>query len=154
MKRLTLAAGALLLVAVAGIVMLATRSTGSPQAPLPTLALTLNTHTVRAELAQTPEQTARGLMFRATLAPDAGMLFVYPRDFEGRACMWMKNTIVPLSVAFLDRSGRVLNIADMQPHSQTQHCARGPARYALELNQGAFAAASVVPGSVVGGLPP
>jgi len=91
----------------------------------------------QAELAVTTEQRERGLMFRQELAPDGGMLFIYPADRELR--FWMKNTSIPLSVAFLDHQGRILNMADMQPFDETLHRSAGPACCALEVNQGWFA---------------
>jgi uncharacterized membrane protein (UPF0127 family) len=109
-----------------------------PQAALPAIAVQVgDKRIIRAELAVTTEQRERGLMFRQALAPDAGMLFIYPTDRELR--FWMKNTSMPLSVAFLDRDGRIVNIADMQPFDETVHRSAGPACCALEVNQGWFA---------------
>ncbi|HWQ13781.1 MAG TPA: DUF192 domain-containing protein, partial [Roseiflexaceae bacterium] len=105
-------------------------------------------HTLRLQVVATPETRARGLMFYRSLPEDAGMLFVFPAD--GQHAFWMRNTFIPLSVAFLDAEGRILNIADMQPlDEQTFHQAAGPARYALEVNQGWFAARGIGPGAVV-----
>jgi hypothetical protein len=67
--------------------------------------------------------------------------------------MWMKNTLVALSVAFLDDGGEIINIADMTPHSEQAHCATRPARYALEMNRGWFAARGIKPGMRLGGIP-
>lgn len=78
------------------------------------------------------------------------MLFVFPQD--NTYCMWMRNTLIPLSVAFLDDEGRIINIADMAPHSEENHCARRPARYALEMNRGWFAQRGITAGSKVRGL--
>jgi uncharacterized protein len=108
---------------------------------------------IRAELASTSAELARGLMYREQLAPDSGMLFLFPPRGTG-TCMWMKDTRIPLSAAFIDRNGTVLKIADMQPFSETVHCADGEVRFVLELNQGTFAAAGVRPGARIGGLPP
>jgi uncharacterized membrane protein (UPF0127 family) len=91
-----------------------------------------------------------GLMNRRAMPAQRGMVFVFTED--ARHCMWMRNTFIPLSVAFLDRDGRVLNIADMQPHTEDSHCAAGPARYALEMNQGWFAARSVGAGARIRGI--
>ena len=91
-----------------------------------------------------------GLMFRKSLGPNEGMLFVF--DETTTHCMWMKNTFVPLSVAFLDDRARVINIADMTPHSEESHCATRPARYALEMERGWFAARGVGPGSEIRGI--
>ena len=89
-------------------------------------------------------------MFRDKLGRNDGMLFVF--DQIGYHGMWMKNTLIPLSVAFIDESGRILNIAEMEPHSEITHSAAGPARYALEMNAGWFKARNIAPGSVVKGL--
>ena len=78
------------------------------------------------------------------------MLFVFPE--AARHCMWMKNTLVPLSVAFIDESGVIVNIADMQPQTENSHCAREPARYALEMNQGWYSAKGIAAGARISGL--
>ena len=100
------------------------------------LELVAGAHRIDAEIADTPASRATGLMHRATLAANQGMLFVYPQS--GRHCMWMRNTLLPLSVAFLDEDGDVINIAEMAPRSDTQYCPSAPARYALEMNAGWF----------------
>ena len=106
---------------------------------------------IRAEVAADFASRSRGLMHRKALAPNAGMLFVF--DEAAAHCMWMKNTFVPLSVAFLDDGGEIVNIADMTPHSEQAHCAARPARYALEMNRGWFAARGLKPGMRLGGIP-
>ena len=95
-----------------------------------------NGHRILAEVADTQDARDRGLMFRTAMPADHGMLFVYPND--ARHCMWMRNTYVPLSVAFLDGHGRVINIDEMVPRTDTSHCATGPARYVLEMPAGWF----------------
>jgi uncharacterized membrane protein (UPF0127 family) len=102
------------------------------------------------EIAATPETMARGLMYREHMPDDHGMLFIWPADQV--VAMWMKNTLLPLSVAFIDADFRVLNIADMEPHSRQVHPSQGPARYALELNQGWFARHGVGAGSRIDDL--
>jgi len=92
---------------------------------------------VEAELADTDALRGTGLMFRDRLARNAGMLFLFAED--GYPCMWMRNTRIPLAVAFIDRAGRIVNIAEMTPHSLDTHCAAAPVRYALEMNRGWFA---------------
>jgi hypothetical protein len=121
-----------------------------PQARLPTLALNAGIHLIQAEVASTNPSRAQGLMFRKSLTANQGMLFVFA-EVE-RHCMWMRNTYVPLSVAFMDEAGVILNIADMQPQTENSHCAAGPARYALEMNQGWFAAKGIKPGARISGL--
>ena len=108
-------------------------------------------HLIRAEVVSDPATRAQGLMHRKSLAQNAGMLFIF--DERAPHCMWMKNTLVPLSVAFIDERGSIVNIADMEPHSEASHCAAQPVRYALEMNRGWFAARGVKPGSRLGGIP-
>lgn len=120
------------------------------RAELPVVELGLGMHVLRVEVASTPATRMQGLMHRKALARNAGMVFVF--DEDAVHCMWMKNTLIPLSVAFLDRSGEIINIADMQPHSERPHCAARPARYALEMNRGWFAERGIGPGARVRGL--
>jgi uncharacterized membrane protein (UPF0127 family) len=117
--------------------LLAAGTAAAQQPPLPTVELGAGMHLIRAEVADRDAARAMGLMQRTALAPNGGMLFV----FEEAAvhCMWMKNTPLPLSVAFIDESGVIVNIADMQPHTEDSHCAARPARFALEMTQGWFA---------------
>jgi len=103
---------------------------------LPLVELTVGIHRIEAEVAHTQQTRMTGLMNRRAMAPQRGMLFVF--DEARTHCMWMKNTFIPLSVAFLDDAGRIINVEDMQPHSEDNHCAAKPARYALEMNIGWF----------------
>ncbi|MDD3517145.1 MAG: DUF192 domain-containing protein [Chromatiales bacterium] len=114
--------------------------------PLPTVELRLGEHPFTAEVA-TGSARARGLMHRREMPENHGMIFVY--DQPRRLVMWMKNTYLPLSVAFLDTDGRIINIADMQPLTETRHASHGPAQYALEMHQGWFAARNIGPGDSV-----
>jgi len=91
---------------------------------------------VNVEIADTPASRDQGLMFRQHLAADSGMLFVF--DDDDQRGFWMKNTVIPLSIAFLDSSGYILNIEDLIPHDCRSKYSNGPARYALEMNQGWF----------------
>jgi uncharacterized protein len=118
--------------------------------PLLTYALRIKGHAVRAELANDDETRRVGLMYRERMAESAGMLFVY--EAEGRHAMWMKNTLIPLSVAFIDRRGQIINIEDMAPQTEEAHAARAPAAYALEVNQGWFKKYGIKPGDRVEGL--
>ena len=117
---------------------------------LPALELSAGIHLIRTEVANTFDSRARGLMFRKSLAANAGMLFVFP-DVTTH-CMWMKNTFVPLSVAFMDEQGTIVSIHDMQPQNETSHCAAKPARFALEMNQGWFAQTGIKAGARIGGV--
>lgn len=91
-----------------------------------------------------------GWMFQEQIDPNEGMLFAFPGD--QKYCMWMKNTKIPLSVAFIDAKGKVINIEDMTPMSETTHCATAPARYALEVGQGWFKKHGVRPGTRIPGV--
>ena len=113
----------------------------------PRVKLTVGGHAVRAELADTPKRHERGLMFREQLPDDEGMLFCYE---ESRVLsFWMKNTRIPLSIAFITGDGAILNIEDMEPYSLKTHRSHLPARYALEMNQGWFREHNVGEGAKV-----
>jgi len=120
-------------------------------AALPQARLVVGHLVISAEVARKEADRERGLMHRTHLAQGTGMLFVFPR--AGRYCFWMKNTVLPLSVAFLDDSGRMLNVADMEPLTERKYCPDGLASYALEVNRGVFLAASVSAGARIYGLP-
>jgi uncharacterized membrane protein (UPF0127 family) len=120
------------------------------QISLPTMELTAGFHRLQAEVAATPEHRAVGLMHRQSMPAQHGMLFVFTHT--SRHCMWMRNTLLPLSVAFLDEKGVIINIEDMQPKTETNHCAAKDARYALEMNLGWFKAKGVAPGMVIAGV--
>lgn len=119
-------------------------------AQMPEIPLTIAGHALTAEVAATTETRTQGLMHRRMLPENRGMLFVF-RELGSHA-MWMMNTYIPLSVAFLDESGRIINISDMQPHTRDSHGASQPAKYALEMNQGWFAKRGIKPGAKVEGL--
>jgi uncharacterized membrane protein (UPF0127 family) len=116
-----------------------------------TLHLKVAAHPLKVEVALTEEQRNEGLMFRKSLGRDDGMLFVF--DEPGYYAMWMKNTLIPLSVAFVDGNGVILNILDMEPQTLDSHGAAGPAIYAIETNVGWFATHKVKAGDKVTGLP-
>ena len=118
---------------------------------LPTIRLTAGMHIIKAELAQTPDQRATGLMHRKSMPANDGMLFVFEQTAP--QCFWMRNTLLPLSIAFLADDGTVTSIADMAPGSLDSHCARQPVRYALEMNQGWFSKRGIKPGDRLGGNP-
>jgi uncharacterized protein len=120
------------------------------RAELPVITLKVGGHALAVEVVSAEPERQRGLMHRRMLPEGHGMLFVFPRaDHHG---MWMMNTYIPLSVAFLDADGVIINIADMTPHSQDVHAAQRPARYALEANRGWFAKRGIKPGARVEGL--
>jgi uncharacterized protein len=117
---------------------------------LPLMELTAGFHRIEAEVAANNAARMQGLMQRKSMATQRGMLFVFDRDAQH--CMWMKNTFLPLSVAFIDETGKILNIEDMQPQSEDNHCAAKPARYALEMNIGWFAQRGIRRGDRIGGI--
>jgi len=133
------------------LVLAAWLSPAHGQTALPTTRLTAGIHLITAEVAATDPQRARGLMFRERLAPNHGMLFVF--DAKAVQCMWMRNTLIPLSVAFIDDDGSIVNIEDMQPKTENSHCATKPVRYALEMELGWFAKRGLKGGARIGGLP-
>jgi uncharacterized membrane protein (UPF0127 family) len=105
---------------------------------------------IDAEVAANEELREFGLMFRKELPSNAGMVFIF--DSPQQYCMWMKNTLLPLSVAFMDTSGKIVNIEDMQPQTENSHCAVVPVRYALEMNKGWFSDKHFKAGTKVLGL--
>ncbi|HCX34554.1 MAG TPA: DUF192 domain-containing protein [Rhodocyclaceae bacterium] len=133
--------------AAAGTLLFAWMSVAGAQAKI---ELSAGIHRIEAEVAADFDTRARGLMHRQTMSAQAGMLFVFPET--GRHCMWMRNTRLPLSVAFVDGGGRILNIEDMEPLTETSHCATAPARYALEMNKGWFAQRGIRAGAMLRGL--
>ena len=120
------------------------------QQKLPVTTLTIGMHLVKAEVAVNDEERSVGLMFRRDMGPNEGMVFRFPNTRQ--VCMWMKNTWLPLSVAFVDENGKIINIEDMQPETEVAHCAKRPARYALEMNQGWFRKKNIKPGAAIDGL--
>lgn len=135
-------AGWLLFVGVAG--------SAAAQQPMPRLDLSIGIHRISAEVAATQANRMQGLMQRTSMPLQQGMVFVFPQ--AARHCMWMRNTLLPLSVAFLDEDGKIINIEDMLPKTENNHCAAAPARYALEMNKGWFASKGFSVGARVAGL--
>ena len=115
------------------------------------IPLTAGIHVIRAEVALAPDERSKGLMFRKALGPNQGMVFLF--DQPAVQCMWMRNTLIPLSVAFIADDGRILNVEDMAPQTEDNHCAAKPARYALEMNKGWFAKHGILAGAKISGLP-
>jgi len=136
-------AGALALLAIGGAAVAA-----DSDARLP---LRIGPHAFQVEVAATEPQRQHGLMGRTYLPADGGMLFVFEQP--GRHCFWMRDTPLPLSIAFIDAAGRIASLADMQPRSETLHCPNTDIRYALEVRQGEFQRRGVTPTMRVDGLP-
>ncbi len=122
-----------------------------PQPRLPTVQLQAGMHNIVAEVARTPQQQQIGMMMRTEMATHEGMLFVF--EEASARCFWMKNTLLPLSIAFIEDDGTVVNIAEMKPRSEASHCSDKPVRYALEMNQGWFAKRAIRPGFRLKGPP-
>ena len=146
-KRLAVLA----LVCFVGLVSLGAQAQSGPQPKLPTTPLTIGIHVVQAELAVTPDQQATGMMFRTSMGTNEGMLFV--NDDAGVRCFWMRNTLVPLTIAFIADDGTIVNTADMEPRSEKSHCSAQPVRFALEMNLGWFAKRGIKPGAKISGKP-
>ena len=108
-----------------------------PNPRLPTVELEAGIHLIRAEVAADPGTRAIGLMYREALGRNEGMLFVF--NERSQECFWMKNTRIPLSIAFLGEDGSITNIAEMAPYDETSHCSSQPVRFALEMEKGWFA---------------
>ena len=129
----------------------AAQAQNGPQPRLQTIDLTAGMHVIRAELAITPAQQATGMMFRTEMPGNEGMLFV--NNDLGVRCFWMRNTLIPLTIAFLAEDGTIVNLADMQPRSEASHCSAQPVRYALEMRQGWFAKRGIQAGARLRGKP-
>jgi uncharacterized membrane protein (UPF0127 family) len=118
---------------------------------LPVTPLNIGIHVIKAEVARSEEQREQGLMFRKKMGANEGMVFVF--ETPAGICMWMKNTLIPLSVAFIDAKGAILNVEEMKAQTLDSHCAQGAASYALEMNKGWFKEKNIKPGTVIQGLP-
>lgn len=121
------------------------------EAPLPVRDLSVGMYRIQAEVAHTPEHLQRGLMFRTEMGQQQGMLFLF--GSRGTQCMWMRNTLIPLSVAFLRDDGTIVNIAEMQPKTEDSHCSTEPVAAALEMNAGWFSQRGLKPGARIQGMP-
>jgi uncharacterized membrane protein (UPF0127 family) len=123
----------------------------SPQPRLQTVDLRAGMHVIKAELAITPEQQMTGMMFRKEMNGNEGMLFV--NDEKSSRCFWMRNTLVPLTIAFVADDGTIVNLADMQPLDETSHCSKAPVRFALEMPKGWFDKRGIKAGFKLNGPP-
>ena len=118
---------------------------------LPMVTLNAGMHNVQAQVAASPDHRQIGLMYRREMPTNEGMLFVF--EDTSRQCFWMRNTLLPLSIAFIADDGTIVNLADMKPMTEDSHCSSKPVRYALEMNAGWFAKRGIGPGSKLGGPP-
>jgi uncharacterized protein len=122
-----------------------------PQLDLQRVSLGIGMHRIDAQLALSPLQRQIGLMWRKSMPVHEGMLFVFEQPSQ--QCFWMKNTLIPLTAAFLDDDGTIVNLADMKPQTTTTHCSAKPVRYVLEMNLGWFAKKNIKAGAKINGLP-
>ena len=120
-----------------------------PQLNLPHVKLTAGMHQIDAQVASTPEQRQIGLMLRKEMPQHEGMVFVFEQ--ASQQCFWMKNTLLPLTAAFVADDGTIVNLADMKPETTESHCSTQPVRYVLEMNKGWFEKKGIKAGSKLGG---
>ena len=122
-----------------------------PQLALPHARLQAGMYQIDAQLAATPEQREIGLMHRSEMPQHEGMLFVFEQPAE--QCFWMKNTILPLTAAFVADDGTIVNLVDMKPQTTDSHCSARPVRFVLEMNQGWFHKKAIRAGDKLSGKP-
>lgn len=129
----------------------ASHAQGTPQTDLPRIKIGAGMHLIDAQVAHTATQRETGLMFRPQMPAAEGMLFVFEQ--AGTQCFWMKNTLLPLSAAFVDDDGTIVNLVDMKPLTTDSHCSSKPVRFVLEMNQGWFAKKGIKAGFKLSGPP-
>lgn len=122
-----------------------------PQLDLPVVQLQAGMHNIRAQVARSVNERSTGLMHRREMPQHEGMLFIFEQPSQ--QCFWMKNTLLPLSIAFLADDGTVVNVREMLPQALDSHCSDKPVRYVLEMNQGWFAKRAIKPGFKLTGTP-
>ncbi len=122
-----------------------------PQLDLPRVKIGAGMYLIETQVALTPDQRQIGLMFRKEMPQGEGMLFVFEQP--STQCFWMKNTLLPLTAAFVEDDGTITNLADMKPQTLDSHCSTKPVRYVLEMNLGWFAKKGIKAGSKLTGRP-
>jgi len=143
---------ALLTVVVASMLAVITpETTADDTIALPQRVLRAGNRPFSVAVATTPQQRQHGLMGYTHLGDDEGMLFVFEQ--KSGYCFWMKDTLIPLSIAFLDDDGSIVSVEDMRPQTPVMHCPKAAVRYALEMNQGWFRGKDIRPGMKINGLP-
>jgi uncharacterized membrane protein (UPF0127 family) len=130
-------------------ILVGTSAAQSPQTDLPRTVLLAGIHQIQAQVARTPEQHAIGLMFRTEMPQQEGMLFEF--NAPSQQCFWMKNTLIPLTAAFVADDGTIVNLEDMKPQTTASHCSAKPVRFVLEVNQGWFVKRGLKAGTKLGG---
>jgi uncharacterized protein len=139
------AAHALTALVLSGMALLAHAQSGQPQMDLPRVELQIGMHRIDTQIAAQPEERSTGLMFRKDMPQHEGMIFIFEQPTV--QCFWMKNTLLPLTAAFVDDSGTIVNLADMKPQTTDSHCSQKPVRFVLEMNQGWFARKGIKAGA-------
>jgi uncharacterized membrane protein (UPF0127 family) len=122
-----------------------------PQMDLPRIKISAGMHLIDTQIASTEQQRATGLMFRKDMPQTEGMLFVFEQ--ASLQCFWMKNTLLPLSAAFVADDGTIINLVEMKPQTTDSHCSTQPVRFVLEMNQGWFQKKGIKAGFKLGGAP-
>ena len=143
--------GLLALMLALGLGALPSAQAQTPQSGLPHTRIQAGMYLIDAQVAATPQQRSIGLMWRQQMPLNEGMLFVFEQPAV--QCFWMKNTLLPLTAAFVADDGSIVNLADMQPHSEANHCSAQPVRFVLEMQQGWFAKRGIQAGSKLAGAP-
>lgn len=131
--------------------LLASTATQAQEGPqrLPTITLSANIHNIKAEVAQSPQEHQIGLMNRTSMPANEGMLFIFEQPSQH--CFWMKNTLIPLAIAFVDDDGSIVNLDEMKPQTLKTHCSTKPVRFVLEMNAGWFTKRGIQAGSKLKG---
>ena len=124
---------------------------GQPQMNLPRIEITAGMHRIEAQVAASPQERQTGLMHRKEMPQHEGMLFIFEQP--ATQCFWMRNTLIPLTAAFVADDGSIVNLADMQPLDESSHCSAKPVRYVLEMNQGWFKQRNLKAGARLRGKP-
>jgi uncharacterized membrane protein (UPF0127 family) len=143
------AARALTALVLAGMTLLAHAQANQPQLDLPRVELQIGMHRIDTQIAAQPDERSTGLMFRKDMPQHEGMMFIFEQAHV--QCFWMKNTLLPLTAAFIDDSGTIVNLADMKPQTTDSHCSQKPVRFVLEMNQGWFARKGIKAGARLSG---
>ena len=123
----------------------------APQLNLQRVKLNAGMHVIDAQVAMTPQERQTGLMLRKDMPQHEGMIFIFEQ--ASQQCFWMKNTLLPLTAAFVADDGTIVNLADMQPQNLTSHCSAKPVRFVLEMNKGWFDKRGLKAGSKLSGPP-
>ena len=129
----------------------AARAQEGPQMNLQRVEITAGMHRIDAQVALAPEERQTGLMYRKEMPQFEGMLFVFEQPAQ--QCFWMKNTLLPLTAAFVADDGTIVNLEDMKPQTLDSHCSSKPVRYVLEMNKGWFAQKGIKAGTKLAGKP-